>query len=709
MNKKLFLLATSALILGYSGSVIAAPAKASQSKIAPALERVYELSSASRAERLEGREAASKLADQRLLETLVYEGFVAIDAVAVSDVQALRADIVALGASRTSSYGRMVSARIPVARLADLAASEHLAFARPVLAKTNVGAVETQGDRSMGTDQVRTDPNLGFDGSGVTVGILSDSFACDPIVFPGESYKTPAEDVASGDIPDDVLILSDYNIRIACIDEGRGMAQLVHDVVPEAKISFHSAFNGEADFAEGIIELAEAGADVIVDDIIYFAEPMFQDGIVAQAADEVFRLGVPYYSSNGNGGRNSYEAPYMPYDDGDGIFHDFDPTAGVDTFLGVTISAGENNRMVLQWDSPYFSISGAPGSAADVDMLFYDDSGALLPDCSDSPSAPICRSVSVDEGVGQDPVEIINLVNATGAEADVSIALKTVAGTAPGYVKFIQFDAGFVDTEFAVDAPTGYGHSNAQGAEGVGAAAFYFTAAFTGDVSTLQLRQAVGELPCTPACLNDFSSAGGTPIFFDVAGNRLAEPEIRLKPGITGPDGGNTTFFIADTSRDDDDGDMIFEFQEPGEFPNFFGTSASAPHVAAVAAMMIDAENSQILTTTTRGLKVARMCDVAPGADRETGTDFTTFRAFVPSAISSGALLGPCDRTEANVIYEAKRQTAGDMTIRASNATGETIQMFDETGIRTFDFDSGFGFIDAKLAVEAFLNGTVEP
>ena len=703
MNKKLLLLATTALVFSQVSSAFAADPKAPRSKIAPALERVYELSSQPRAERLEGREAAPALADQRLLEKLVYEGFVLVDAVAVSDVQALQADIAALGASRTSSYGRMVSARIPVARLQDLAASKHLAFARPVLAITNVGLVDTQGDRSMGTDEVRADLNLGFDGSGVTVGILSDSFACDSL-----STTTAAEDVVNGDIPDDVLILEEFTNTSACLDEGRGMAQLVHDVVPEAKISFHSAFFGEADFAQGIIELAEFGADVIVDDIIYLAEPMFQDGLIAQAADEVSRLGVPYYSANGNGGRNSYAAEFEPVDTGEGIFHDFDPSAGVDTQLAVTISADLENLISLQWDSPYFSISGAPGSSSDIDLLFYDEDGNLLPECS-LRTPGLCRSVSVDNGVGQDPLEIINFLNFTGETARVSVALKLVDGTAPGYVKFVQFDRPFADAEFPIDAPSGYGHSNAQGAEGVGASAFYFNAAFIGDPATLPVRENAGEAPCQPACLNDFSAAGGTPIFFDLAGNRLAEPEIRLKPGITGPDGGNTTFFGRDTSRDDDDGDMEFELDEPGEFLNFFGTSAAAPHVAAVAAMMIDAEDSQILTTNARGLTVARMCDVAPGADRATGTDFTTFRLFVPSAISSGALLGPCDRTDPNVIYEAKRQTASDMTIRASNATGETIQMFEETGIATFDFDSGFGFINAKQAIEAFLNDTVEP
>src|SRR3712207_8995845 len=36
-------------------------------------------------------------------------------------------------------------------------------------------------------------------------------------------------------------------------------------------------------FAKGILDLQKAGCNIITDDIAYFAEPMFQDGIIAQA------------------------------------------------------------------------------------------------------------------------------------------------------------------------------------------------------------------------------------------------------------------------------------------------------------------------------------------------------------------------------------------------------------------------------------------
>src|SRR6202041_1444323 len=83
-------------------------------------------------------------------------------------------------------------------------------------------------------------------------------------------------------------------------DEGRAMLQIVHDVAPGASLAFYTADDSEADFASGIGKLAAAGAKVIADDVGYFDEPFYQDGILAQAVDAVEAQGVTYVSAAGN-------------------------------------------------------------------------------------------------------------------------------------------------------------------------------------------------------------------------------------------------------------------------------------------------------------------------------------------------------------------------------------------------------------------------
>ncbi|MHA7870876.1 MAG: S8 family peptidase [Hyphococcus sp.] len=720
-------LAVSALLTAQTGAALADTESAPglMKKLGPALEYVAKQSAtAASAEGLSARSARRNEMgmagpnNEVMVAKVTPDGYVMLDAIASGSADDLAVTIESLGGKDVSSYGRVVSAKVPADRLSDLAASGYLAFARPVFAETNVGLVDSQGDRSMRTDEIRND--FGLDGTGLTIGILSDSFACDPGSLNAAGvYTTPAEDAANGDIPPDVVILSDFLDQSTCIDEGRGMAQLIYDVLPGSKMVFHSAFNGEADFAEGIIELAEAGADVIVDDIIYFTEPMFQDGIIAQAADQVAEWGIPYFSSNGNRARDAFETDYRPVnttvDTINGIWHDFDDGPGTDPLASFTLDGSLQTNLTFQWDSPNFSASGAPGAQNDVDVIMFDSNGVQVADCFPGggplvvPPNGLCQfqftngGVPIDGGAGGDAIELVSLVDFIGGQ-EVQLGFLTESGNAPGFIKFVIFGGGFAASEITIDAPSGFGHNNAAGAEGVGAAAFYFTEEFIGDPNTNTLRAGAGEPECVPACLNDFSSAGGTPILFDKEGNRLAAPEIRLKPGVTGPDGTNTSFFFNDTSRDDDDGDGVFQSGEPGEFPNFFGTSAAAPHVASLVAQLIDAEGTQVRTTRGRSNKeffrVCRLIKQFPG--RKNGVSQTLPKNTALKRLRDGkVLLRPCEATEPLDLYQVVRDTAQDMTVRASNATGATVATLPVG----FDFDSGFGFVDAVAALESFLDG----
>ena len=50
----------------------------------------------------------------------------------------------------------------------------------------------------------------------------------------------------------------------------------------------------------------EIDGDIIVDDLIYYTEPFFQDGQVAKAVDFVTSRNVAYFTAAGNFGNKSY-------------------------------------------------------------------------------------------------------------------------------------------------------------------------------------------------------------------------------------------------------------------------------------------------------------------------------------------------------------------------------------------------------------------
>ena len=467
----------------------------------------------------------------------VVGGLVTIDAVAAADPAVLEADLIALGARDTAIAGRLVSARLPVVAVPLLEGVASLQFARPAYLKTNVGLVTSQGDHVLRADTARA--TFGLDGAGVMVGVLSDSYGC----LPGA-----AGDIANNDLSPVVVLQEDPGCSSGT-DEGRAMLQIVHDVAPGASLAFATAQGGQPNFANNIRALRDAGASVIVDDAIYLAEPMFQDGVVAQAVDDVVASGVAYFSAAGNSARKAYEHTFVPgtflpagtFDsnfDG-GTPHNFGGT----TMQRITGPAGSSFTLVLQWDSPFFSVSGSPGTSNDLDayLLASDGFGGFF-----------VVSFAKTNNLGGDPVELLGGACGFPGPCVGFIMIVNNSGPAPGRLKYVLYTTGGTATlSPAISSGTIYGHANAEGAVAVGAANYK-----------------------TPTTLETFSSGGTTPVLFDPAGNPTSDPR-QFKPEIVAPDGADTTFFGVDT--------------DGTGFPNFFGTSAAAPHAAAVAALLLQA------------------------------------------------------------------------------------------------------------------------
>ena len=103
----------------------------------------------------------------------VRNGRVVVDAIASGDADMLLVDLEALGLQKGKAYGRIVSGELPIESIGDLAVLSTLRFIRPSYATTHAGLVTSQGDVAMNSDDVRL--NFGLDGTGVTVGVLSDT------------------------------------------------------------------------------------------------------------------------------------------------------------------------------------------------------------------------------------------------------------------------------------------------------------------------------------------------------------------------------------------------------------------------------------------------------------------------------------------------------------------------------------------------------
>ena len=219
-------------------------------------------------------------------------------------------------------------------------------------------------------------------GAGISVGVMSDSFGrC------AGCSTTPAVDVATGDLPgpgnpngftQPVVIVDDPGAGNNT-DEGRGMAQIVHDMAPGARLGVATASGGQVSFADNIRSLAGLpsgshtvpgfAAQVIVDDLFYSDSPMFGTSLVGRAVNEVAALGVTYFSSAGNRAAqlgyfsdarivsaaagqaanptlNFSTVPAALYAGG---FHNFRTDGGTD--IAQTVTGG--GSISFQWDDPY--------------------------------------------------------------------------------------------------------------------------------------------------------------------------------------------------------------------------------------------------------------------------------------------------------------------------------------------------------------------
>lgn len=512
---------------------------------------------------------------------------------------------------------------------------------------TRTGAVADQADVVHESNRVRDALPTGYDGTGIKIGVLSDSY---------NSLNTAAADVTGGDLPGNVQVLEDSGTT----DEGRAMLQLIHDIAPGASLAFATANGGEANFAGNIRDLATAGSNIIVDDVIYFAEPMFQDGIIAQAVDDVVAGGTAFFSAAGNDADQSYESTNVDFvldPLGFGPFgitkcYDFDPSVLEDTRQSITVPNGQSATISFQWDDPFYTAGGVD---TDLDIFIVrEDTNTVV-------ASSFAQNV-----IDQTPGEVLNFFNNTGT-TDFEIIINYVQGPFPERLKYVEFRGQMSVDEYDTHSSTIYGHTAAAGGIAVAAAPYF--------------DQAQAE---------SFSSHGRTRILFNPDGTPLAAAEVRNTPQITAIDGTNTTFFGSDLEGDGP--------------PNFFGTSAAAPHAAAIAALIKQANPSFTPQQIYQRMQDTAIDLGAPGWDKVTGAGLVNAydavfgpaqAALLPFADSfepdPGNLTKPVFLSQA---WETNSTGAGRMTL--NNVNGPTPPGVQHLVMDTF-FGPRFGLNEAIL------------
>lgn len=491
--------------------------------------------------------------------------------VTTSDPVAMAGHLKELGATHVYPVpmAYLVECHLPVDRIADLAELVPMglrAATANLTPATSAGSATSQADWVMEANRVRASVP-GYDGTGIRIGTLSDSYN-----FLGGA---PAG-VASGDLPNDVVVLEDSLVS-GRIDEGRAMIELMHDLVPGADQTFATAFSSEAGFANNIRRLADpadGNCSVIVDDVYYFFSPFFQNSIVGMAINEVVdEHDVVYLCAAGNLADRAYEriAPQTAADPAGlaGVFHDFDPGPGIDTRQRFTLPANTSITVIVQWDDPYFTLNGVD---TDIDVLARNTSGSAF------------FTVATNNITNQQPAEGFQ-VNAGSSSFSFDLMLRLTTGPAPGRLKYVFMRGSQRATEHLSLSSTVVSHAGAERCAPIAAINFYNQ----------------GQ----PA---SFSSFGPNTILFTDIGLPIPGGEVRQTPIMAAMQDTDTTFFISSNNPDGN------------AFPNFNGTSAAAPHAAAVAAMIRqrfpDMNRDQVIERMIAG------CDPSistPGFDNITG------------------------------------------------------------------------------------------
>jgi subtilisin family serine protease len=409
----------------------------------------------------------------------------------------------------------------------------------------------------------RADGSL-VDGSGVKVCVMSDSIDNSVGSLAAARRLTPPAVPASIDMPAG---------QGTGNGEGLAMLEVVHKIAPGAALGFAPMRGTPSENKQTIEALVSAGCKIIVDDNTDERDPPFQDGVVAQAINAATTNGVLFVSSAGNFGNFQYGTAGVwegDFKDG-GTMVAFGPTRRVHAFAdGKTYLQlrAPTQAIWLYWDDPFYS----PSSVYTL-WIYTARTGGFLP-----------YGVQTN-GVGQ-ALQFIDarLINNTNTRnlscvagstepanncfqtGDIIMVTKDnmTGTTTPSPPRFLRMYTGTGVLDLGTNGAT-FGHNAAEDVISVGAAE--------------------PPLPDTKFSSNSKvepgSSDGPRRIFYHPDGSAITRDNL-----LAATNGGRVLFKPDLIAANRVTTTLPANVSSGPELNPFIGTSAAAPHVAGIAALV---------------------------------------------------------------------------------------------------------------------------
>jgi hypothetical protein len=361
-------------------------------------------------------------------------------------------------------------------------------------------------------------------------------------------------------------------------DEGTAMLEIVHDLAPGAQLYFSGPLDS-AEMVQSINYLVTQGCNVIVDDLSFFGESYFSDSSVAQAAASAVAQGVVYVTSSGNySNQRHYQAQFTPGDAFQGgVMHRF---AGTDDANDITVPSFTQVIVFFQWSDAW----GSTPAASDYRIYLTDTTGKVITNATTG-------------FVNGTPFRGVAYFNGTGASKAVQIRIVNMNNSPSRELEFFEITntGANLPLQYSVAGDALIGHEAVDGVMAIAAAN-----------------------ASSPTSVASYSSRGGSTIYTNFATQTKV---IRQSLDGTGIDGvsnrvGQLGYFVSP----------------------FYGTSAAAPHVAAIAALV-----KQLNPSLTQPQVVQLLNDTAtdistPGYDINSGAGLynalsAVYKAYTPSQV----------------------------------------------------------------------------